>query len=73
MNNFDNCNTKLNASPGSNRDLSLRMICNVPRSPSTSIEQENDASGTKVRCKVRDVVRSVVVNDLLRCERSNVV
>ena len=73
MNNGDNCNTKLNASPGGSRDLSLSMVCNVSWSPSTSVKHENDAGRTKVKRKVRNVVGRVICVYLLRCERSNII
>ena len=73
MDNVDNCNAKLNASSGGGRDLSLGMVCHVPWPPSTSVEQENDAGGTEVKCKVREVVRGMVCLYLLERKRSNVV
>ena len=73
VNNFDYCNTTLNASSGVSGDLSLSMVCYVTWPPSASVEKENDSSWAKVRCEVRDVVGRVVGNDLPGRKRSNVI
>ena len=63
--------TELDASSSGRRDLSLSMVCNISRSPSTSVEQENDTCWSKMGSEIGDVVRGIVGFNLLWNERGN--
>ena len=67
------CDTGLDASWSGRRDLSLGMVCDISRSLSASVEQEDHSGWPKVGSEIRDVVRGKVGLDLLWCERGNIV
>ena len=71
MDDVDYRNTELNASSPGHRNLSLSMVCNISRSRSTSVKQENDTRGSEMGSEIRDVVRGLVGFDLLGCEKGD--
>ena len=60
MHNVNDSDTELDASSGSSGNLLFCMLCNVSWSPPSSIEQEDDPGRAEVRCKVGDIVGSMV-------------